>query len=129
MFGEMLLASLFGNLLALVSPIFVILVLNRYIAHGVDTTLATLAIGTVIAIILEYIFRRVRYRFAEVLNENADKQQDISAFDAARNSKIFPFSQIPSETVRDIISSTDSIRQVYSPSNICLNPFSTITSI
>ena len=120
MFGEMLLASLFGNLLALVSPIFVILVLNRYIAHGVDTTLATLAIGTVIAIILEYIFRRVRYRFAEVLNENPDKQQDISTFDAAKNSKIFPFSQIPSESVRDIIASTDSIRQVYSPSNICL---------
>ena len=94
MFGEMLLASLFGNLLALVSPIFVILVLNRYIAHGVDTTLATLAIGTVIAILLEYIFRRVRYRFAEVLNENVDKQQDISTFDAAKNSKIFPFSPI-----------------------------------
>ena len=116
----MLLASLFGNLLALVSPIFVILVLNRYIAHGVDTTLATLAIGTVIAIILEYIFRRVRYRFAEVLNENADKQLDISTFDAAKNSKVFPFSQIPSESSREIIASTDSIRQVYSPSNICL---------
>ncbi|SVE01070.1 uncharacterized protein METZ01_LOCUS453924, partial [marine metagenome] len=120
LFGEMLLASLFGNLLALVTPIFVILVLNRYIAHGVDTTLATLATGTVIAIFLEYIFRRVRYRFAEALNENADKQQDISAFDTAKNSKIFSFSQIPSETVRDIITSTDSIRQVYSPSNICL---------
>ena len=120
LFGEMLLASLFGNLLALVSPIFVILVLNRYIAHGVDTTLATLAIGTVIAIKLEYIFRRVRYRFAEVLNENADKQLDISTFDAAKNSKVFPFSQIPSESSREIIASTDSIRQVYSPSNICL---------
>ena len=120
LFGEMLLASLFGNLLALVTPIFVILVLNRYIAHGVDTTLATLATGTIIAILLEYIFRRVRYRFAEALNENADKQQDISAFYTAKNSKIFSFSQIPSETVRDIITSTDSIRQVYSPSNICL---------
>ena len=65
LFGEMLLASLFGNLLALVSPIFVILVLNRYIAHGVDATLATLAIGTVIAIILEYIFRRVQQKIAK----------------------------------------------------------------
>ena len=85
----MLLASLFGNLLALVSPIFVILVLNRYIAHGVDTTLATLAIGTVIAISLEYVFRRVRYRFAEALNENLDKKQDINTFDAIKNSKVF----------------------------------------
>ena len=120
LFFEMLLASLFGNLLALVSPIFVILVLNRYIAHGVDTTLATLTIGTVIAIILEYIFRRVRYKFAEELNSHIDKQQDITAYDAVRNSKLFPFSQIPSESIRDIIGSTDSIRYVYSPSNICL---------
>ena len=120
LFGEMLLASLFGNLLALVSPIFVILVLNRYIAHGVDTTLATLAIGTVIAISLEYVFRRVRYRFAEALNENADKKQDINTLDAIKNSKAFYFSQFPSVAIRDIISSTETIRQVYSPSNICL---------
>ena len=120
LFFEMLLASLFGNLLALVSPIFVILVLNRYIAHGVDATLATLAIGTIIAIILEYIFRRVRYKFAENLNADIDKQQDINAYDSVTNSKLFPFSQIPTESVRDIIGSTDSIRHVYSPSNICL---------
>ena len=120
LFSEMLFASLFGNLLALVSPIFVILVLNRYIAHGVDTTLATLTIGTVIAIILEYIFRRVRYRFAEVINKNVDRQQDINSFFISKNSKALSFSQIPSETVRDIITSTESVRQVYSPSNICL---------
>ena len=120
LFFEMLLASLFGNLLALVSPIFVILVLNRYIAHGVDTTLATLAIGTIIAIILEYLFRRVRYKFAENLNLDIDKKQDINAYESVTNSKFFPFSQIPSESIRDIIGSTDSIRHVYSPSNICL---------
>ncbi len=120
LFGEMLLASLFGNLLALVSPIFVILVLNRYIAHGVDSTLATLAMGTVIAIILEYIFRRIRYRFAETLNENPDKKREINTFNSAKNSKTFTFSQIPGEIIRDIFSSTDSIRHVYSPSNICL---------
>jgi ATP-binding cassette subfamily C protein LapB len=120
LFSEMLIASLFGNLLALVSPIFVILVLNRYIAHGVDTTLATLTIGTVIAILLEYIFRRVRYRFAEIINKNEDRQQDINSFFTAKNSKTFSFSQIPSEAVRDIITSTESVRQVYSPSNICL---------
>ena len=120
LFSEMLFASLFGNLLALVSPIFVILVLNRYIAHGVDTTLATLTIGTVIAIILEYIFRRVRYRFAEIINKNVDRQQDINSFFISKNSKALSFSQIPSETIRDIITSTESVRQVYSPSNICL---------
>ena len=36
---ELLIASLFANILALAMPIFVIQVLNRYIAHGVDITL------------------------------------------------------------------------------------------
>jgi ATP-binding cassette, subfamily C, bacterial LapB len=37
--AELILASLFANLLALAPPIFVIQVLNRYIAQGVDSTL------------------------------------------------------------------------------------------
>ena len=42
---ELLLASLFANVLALASPIFVIQVLNRYVSYGVDATLATLTGG------------------------------------------------------------------------------------
>ena len=42
---EMIAASLLANILALASPLFVIQVLNRYVAHGVDATLATLATG------------------------------------------------------------------------------------
>ena len=63
-FSEMIAASLLANILALATPLFVIQVLNRYIAHGVDATLATLAIGTVIAILLEFGFRQVRLRLA-----------------------------------------------------------------
>ena len=51
---ELLIASLFANILALAMPIFVIQVLNRYIAHGVDITLATLTFGAVIAVALEF---------------------------------------------------------------------------
>ena len=47
---ELLLASTFINLLALAMPIFVIQVLNRYVAHGIDITLATLTAGAVIAV-------------------------------------------------------------------------------
>ena len=46
---ELLVASMFANVLALAMPLFVIQVLNRYVAHGVDATLATLASGAVIA--------------------------------------------------------------------------------
>ena len=40
--AEMIAASLLANVLALATPLFVIQVLNRYIAQGVDATLATL---------------------------------------------------------------------------------------
>jgi len=68
-FAEMIAASLLANILALASPLFVIQVLNRYVAHGVDATLATLAIGTIIAIALEFGFRQVRLRLAAFVNK------------------------------------------------------------
>ena len=55
LFLEMVILSLFINIFALVTPIFVILVFNRYISSGVDATLTTLAIGAFIAIIFEFL--------------------------------------------------------------------------
>ena len=61
---ELFIASVFANALALAMPIFVIQVLNRYVAHGIDITLATLTVGALIAIALEFAFRQVRLRLA-----------------------------------------------------------------
>ena len=69
---ELLVASLFANFLALAMPIFVIQVLNRYVAHGVDITLATLTAGALIAVILEFAFRQIRLRLAGGLSEEID---------------------------------------------------------
>ena len=49
---ELVGASLFANLLALAAPIYVIQVLNRYVANGVDSTLMTLSMGAVIAVFI-----------------------------------------------------------------------------
>ena len=120
LFFEMILASLFGNILALVTPIFVILVLNRYISHGIDTTLITLSMGAIIAIFLEYNFRRVRYKFACLINYNTEKIQEIDVFNTIKYSKYNSFNKIPSDAIRDVIARTDSLKQIYSASNICL---------
>ena len=61
---ELGLASLFVNLLALASPLFVIQVLNRYVNQGVDATLLTLMTGVLLAVGLEFGFRQVRMRRA-----------------------------------------------------------------
>src|SRR3989338_3724991 len=59
-FIELIAASLFANLLALASSVYSIQVLNRYVSYGVDSTLATLTSGALLAIILEFGFRQVR---------------------------------------------------------------------
>ncbi|MBF0590314.1 MAG: ABC transporter, partial [Magnetococcales bacterium] len=59
---ELLSASFVLNLLGLASSLYVIQVLNRYVAHGLDATLITLTTGVLIAIGLEFILRQLRYR-------------------------------------------------------------------
>ena len=69
---EIGLASVFANILALAAPLFVIQVLNRYVAHGVDATLATLTTGVLLAISLEYAFRKIRMRLSQAVSAGTD---------------------------------------------------------
>ena len=70
---ELMIATLFTNLLALASPLFVIQVLNRYVTFGVDATLRTLVFGVLIAIVLEFGFREIRMRLAQGLAIKPDE--------------------------------------------------------
>ena len=74
LFTELVLASLLANILALATPLFVIQVLNRYVANGVDATLMTLATGALIAVVLEFGFRQVRNRLAKGVSIRPDEQ-------------------------------------------------------
>ncbi|MCT4656940.1 MAG: hypothetical protein N4A65_14115 [Cohaesibacter sp.] len=69
---ELLAISLVANLLALASPIFVMLVLGRYVTHGIDATLITLSFGMLLAIIMEFLFRLLRLRLARGLSVQAN---------------------------------------------------------
>ena len=66
--SELVLASVFINILALASPLFVLQVLNRYVSQGVDATLLTLVSGVLIAISLEFALRQARLRLARGVN-------------------------------------------------------------
>ena len=84
---ELVAASFFANLLALASPLFVIQVLNRYVAYGVDATLATLTAGVVIAIVLEFAFRQLRLKLAAGVNAGKDVALSVAAFDVLIGAK------------------------------------------
>ena len=61
----LLLSSIVIQLLALATPIFAILVIQRYIPNKVDETLTLLIMGVLLALCLEYLLRQKR---ANILN-------------------------------------------------------------
>ena len=117
-FSEMIAASLLANVLALASPLFVIQVLNRYIAHGVDATLVTLATGTVIAIALEFGFRQVRMRLAASINKSFDEGLTNSAFSVLTGAKTAALEALPSGLRQQIVSGADALQTAYAAPNV-----------
>ena len=64
LFAKILIASFLVNILALATPIYVIQVLQRYVAYGVTSTLITLVAGITFIVIFEFFFRNIRHRMA-----------------------------------------------------------------
>ena len=71
LFTKIIIASFFVNILALATPIYVIQVLQRYVAYGVNSTLVTLVAGITLVVIFEFFFRNIRHRMTrEIEAEN-----------------------------------------------------------
>ena len=120
LFLEMVILSLFINIFALVTPIFVILVFNRYISSGVDATLTTLSIGAIIAIIFEFLFRRARYHLAEKLIDQRFFDQDKKVYDIITKAQYLPFYSTEPSNLRQYFGMSDVLKTVYSASNLSL---------
>ena len=71
LFTKIIIASFFVNLLALATPVYVIQVLQRYVAYGVNSTLVTLVVGIIFVTVFEFFFRNIRHRMTrETESEN-----------------------------------------------------------
>lgn len=115
---EIGLASLFANILALATSLFVIQVLNRYVAHGVDATLMTLTSGVLLAIVLEYAFRRVRMRLARAVSAGPDATIAGAGFNVLLKVRAGALERIPQGQRQQIISATSSIEKAFASGNI-----------
>ena len=78
--ARLLLVSLLINVLGLAPSLYVIQVLNRYVGHGVNATLATLTAGAVIAAIAEHAFRTVRLDLAREVVGDGDERMATGLF-------------------------------------------------
>jgi ATP-binding cassette subfamily C protein LapB len=115
---ELVLASLFANVLALAPSLFVIQVLNRYVANGINSTLMTLTIGVAIAIALEFAFRQVRNRLAKGISTEQDEQLALASFNTLATAKAGSIERLQPGQQREIISGIDNIRNAYGAANI-----------
>jgi ATP-binding cassette, subfamily C, bacterial LapB len=115
---EVIAASLFANLLALASPLFVIQVLNRYVAQGVDATLATLSAGVAIAIVLELAFRQIRLRLAGAINAPHNLDLAAAGFGSLTHTKIAALEQLPSGLRREMVTGIEKIQAALVPANV-----------
>jgi len=115
---ELLVGSLFANIMAMASPLFVMQVLNRYVGQGVDATLYTLTSGVLIAIVLEFAFRQSRMSLARGLSVAPDEATALRGFEALTRAKPHALDQTPPETRKEIINGTAAIETAYNASNI-----------
>jgi len=118
MMVEMTAASLLANVLALASPIFVMQVLNRYVAHGVDATLATLTIGVCLAVLLELGFRQIRTRLAASVNAAYDRTLANGAFATLTTTKTAAIEQLPMGLRQEMIAGAEKIQAAYNANNL-----------
>ncbi|MBT6094495.1 MAG: ATP-binding cassette domain-containing protein [Rhodospirillaceae bacterium] len=116
--AELIVASLFINLLALAQPLFVMQVLNRYVANGVDATLVTLTSGVLIALGLEFAFRQSRLHIARGVSVLPDEKTAIDGYTVLTMAKTGAVEQIPPETRREVVNGAQAIETAYNANNI-----------
>ncbi len=65
----LLISSLIIGITALAPALFVIIVLNKYLASGVTGTLISLSIGAILLLLFEFVFRQNRATMIQEFNE------------------------------------------------------------
>lgn len=115
---ELLAASLLANLLALASPLFVMQVINRYVSYGVDATLATLSGGMVLAILLEFGFRQVRFRLATAVNALYNRNLATNVYHVLAGARTAAIERLPPGLRREVAAGADTVEQAYGPNTV-----------
>ena len=117
--AELLLASLLASVLGLASTFFVMLVLNRYVAHGVDATLATLTVGVTVAVLFEFAFRQARFRIAQSIGRDKDENLLGGAFAVLTGARSQAIEAIAPGARREAVAGAEVVQAAYAPSNLC----------
>lgn len=116
--AELILASFFINLFGLTLPLFVMQVLNRYVSHGIDGTLFTLAVGALLALGMEFSYRQLRLRMLGIICSHADQQIARSTFSDLVHIKGDTLLKLPSHKKQYLIHCLESVQSGLSANNL-----------
>ena len=115
---ELFFSSLLINLLGLASSLYSIQVLNRYLALGIDTTLLTLTVGALIAVVFELLLRAARLRIAQWLCTRADGELGNAVFESNVRGQYALLEQLPVAARREILSGLATVQQCFGSPNL-----------
>ena len=117
-FIEVLVISLIVAVLSFAQPVFVIQVLNRYVAFGVDATLWTLTVGALAAVVFEVLFRRARVTLISAANAKQDRTLSERAFGLLTQIDMLTLGGLSNTERRQITGSVDAVRQAFQPGTV-----------
>ena len=109
----LLLASFAISLLMLAPPVFVMQVLNRYVAFGVDGTLIALATGAGFAALMEFLLRWARLRLAASVSVAPDDRLAAGVGQALAGSKLAFAEAVKTEQKRRCLLDLSLIQSAY----------------
>lgn len=115
---ELMLASFFANLMSMASPVYVIMVLNRYVGYGFDGTLYTLTAGVLIASALGFGFNEVRTRLAGAVSLNPDRELTERVLAALARARLSALQRIPAPRQQEALGHLQAVQSAYDASNI-----------
>ena len=115
---ELIISSFFINLLALASPVFVIMVLTRYTANGVDGTLITLCAGIVVAIAFEFIFRMLRSRLANSVTIYNNQSLENQSYDLLNRIRYQSILRVSPSQRQQVMRDVDTLQNTYSNNSV-----------
>jgi ATP-binding cassette subfamily C protein LapB len=118
MAAQILVASLFVNVLFLASPIFVIQILSRYIGYGFDGTLYTLTMGMILALVLGLAFSMIRTRMCATLSVEPDKALQSAVLESLSSIRASALERIPQAKVQEVMAGPQIVQAAYDASHI-----------
>ena len=111
--------SFFISIFAIATPIFIILLINKYVSSGLDGTLYTLTIGILIVLVVEALMKKLRSEVSSKVSPIEDEELSKKVFHAMVNAKKLSYDQLSSSLKQELLTRLlENIKSAYSSKNI-----------